>query len=104
MKLTFEDRIGVMKIFFAQIGPDSAATFAANLQDSLNRLAKNSDDFAEHFRKMYADNARINADNERLRGLVKQAEYGDDGYICPWCKAGKHTPTCPAFTPDGDVR
>ncbi len=44
----------------------------------------------------------------RLRALVKDAQWVfDDGY-CPWCKAniepGQHDPSCPAFTPDGEVR
>jgi hypothetical protein len=44
----------------------------------------------------------------RLRGLVKQVEQVDNDFgtlFCPWCGLGpEHKPSCPAFTPDGDVR
>ncbi len=57
---------------------------------------------------------RLEADNERLRSLVKAAEWSD-GYICHHCAGktsnchpksenGRHTPDCPAFTPEGEVR
>lgn len=57
---------------------------------------------------------KLVADNERLRGLVKEAEdMGSDASIadfaCPWCGQGRfgkprHLADCPAFTPEGDVR
>jgi hypothetical protein len=45
----------------------------------------------------------------RLRALIKQAERGwpDEKVAteCPWCGRDiDHTPTCPAFTPEGEVR
>lgn len=53
-------------------------------------------------------------DNARLRTLVKAAEYGNHeetasgaGKFCPWCGASedeRHLTTCPAFTPEGEVR
>ncbi len=50
---------------------------------------------------------RAEADNARLRALVKYAEHcrGYDG-VCPWgeCSAPGHRDGCPAFTPDGTVK
>ena len=53
----------------------------------------------------------LEADNARLRALVKAQEFGskhEAGPFCPWCSAGGdggHThDDCPAFTPSGDVR
>ena len=58
--------------------------------------------------------ALMQADNARLRALIKAAELGTESY-CPWCNAKaiavdhpadrmEHADTCPAFTPDGTVR
>jgi hypothetical protein len=50
--------------------------------------------------------ARLNADNERLRGLVKSLEWAYDGY-CPSCGADQglpHLDDCRVFTPEGDVK
>jgi len=50
--------------------------------------------------------AFLEADNARLRALIKMAERKSDGvsgYDCPWCNEG-HLEGCSAFTPDGDVR
>lgn len=51
------------------------------------------------------------AEIERLRGLIKNAEYTDTGYsagvyTCNWCfeEHPKHAENCPAFTPDGEVK
>lgn len=64
------------------------------------------------------------ADNARLRALIKQAEWkaewSEEGGECPWCEAlqrqlrygngrpvektGKHAADCPAFTPEGEVK
>jgi len=50
---------------------------------------------------------RLIEDNERLRGLVAQAEcVGGDGF-CPWCDVRinhPHEPNCPAFSAPGVVR
>lgn len=52
---------------------------------------------------------RERADNARLRALAKAAEWKDAG-ACPWCWAdrdarhGEHGDSCPAFTPEGEVR
>lgn len=56
------------------------------------------------------------AEIERLRGLIKAAEWsayhetprGDEG-VCPWCEVEKadgtgHDMECPAFVRDGGVR
>jgi ATP/maltotriose-dependent transcriptional regulator MalT len=50
-------------------------------------------------------------DNKRLRALIKAAqwaaEHHDSEGVCPWCERGslrKHADTCPAFTPEGEVR
>lgn len=51
-------------------------------------------------------------DLARLRGLIKRVEWRDlqdhngDGF-CPWCGNGNDEPhfvSCPAFTPDGQVK
>ncbi len=53
---------------------------------------------------------RLQADNARLRGLIKDAERADGyqsyhGVTCPWCKdEERHLRDCPAFTPDGVVK
>lgn len=55
---------------------------------------------------------RVFADNERLRALIKAAEWADQQRgdpWCPWCKANgvtdkKHRADCPTFTPEGEVR
>jgi hypothetical protein len=47
---------------------------------------------------------------ERLRGLLKQAEWAPDGH-CPWCEAWHplgakskgHAATCQAFPPNGQT-
>lgn len=51
---------------------------------------------------------------ERLRGVIKEAEYSglggpphDAGFACPWCQCdekGRHFGDCEAFTRDGDVK
>lgn len=54
----------------------------------------------------------LEAEVERLRSLVKLAEFNDrwrDDYHCPWCgvmqtRAPMHAADCPAFTPGGEVR
>jgi hypothetical protein len=54
---------------------------------------------------------RFAADNQRLRALIKSAEFANraqaitEGW-CPWCDwaEGEHGPNCPAFTPDGKVK
>jgi hypothetical protein len=54
----------------------------------------------------------LKADNERLRALIKDAEWADqtNGYtFCPWCPAERSEgrsdhQKCPAFTPDGCVK
>lgn len=57
--------------------------------------------------------AGLVADNERLRGLLKQVEFEandgccEGGPICPWCgedKGHRHQSSCPAFLPDGQVK
>lgn len=56
---------------------------------------------------------KLEADNARLRALVKDSEWRDNGcggFECAHCEAGfyevmaQHKPDCPAFTPDGVVR
>lgn len=51
------------------------------------------------------------AEVERLRGLIKNAEYTDVGYwasfdACNWCshESPGHDIDCPAFTPEGEVK
>lgn len=49
------------------------------------------------------------ADNERLRALIKaaewKAEWCEAGGACPWCDAiNTHAATCPAFATEGRVR
>jgi hypothetical protein len=51
------------------------------------------------------------ATGDRLRALIKAQEWGSDAHgdpACPWCPALRidhaHLPTCPAFTPEGEVR
>lgn len=59
-----------------------------------------------------AERALLLAEVDRLRALVKEAEFKAEGghwdeAVCPWCDANsfrKHTPQCPAFTENGDVR
>ena len=59
----------------------------------------------------------LEADNARLRALIKGAEWGDGtqgGRWCPWCQSkeerGHYAKTqdcatdCPAFTPEGAVK
>ena len=61
----------------------------------------------------------LEADNARLRALIKQAEYGDHTHYedsCPWCGCvaighrwtkldePPHSDDCPAFTPTGEVK
>lgn len=50
--------------------------------------------------------AEIGRQHARLRGLIKNVEWGVDGDDCPWCHVSTwaHDNSCPAFTPDGDVR
>jgi hypothetical protein len=58
------------------------------------------------------DVPEVRAELERLRAIIKTAEWADgthdvDG--CPWCAGSRddgsvHTPRCPAFTPEGEVR
>jgi len=51
-------------------------------------------------------------ENKRLRGLLKAGEFTDTGYYsgcltCNWCRVENiegHSPDCPAFTPEGEVR
>lgn len=50
---------------------------------------------------------RLEADNARLRALIKASL--DDVDWCPWCKRDatpeiEHTRDCPTFTPSGEVR
>ncbi len=69
---------------------------------------------------------RLDADNARLRGLMRRAEHVECRCMssqetgCPWCSKGGfyfdrnatppkrfgdgHDADCPAFTPDGEVR
>ncbi len=52
------------------------------------------------------------ADNERLRTIIKEAEHKGVGTCCPWCGAhwlpqpdgGDHSLHCRAFTTDGVVK
>ena len=54
------------------------------------------------------------AEVERLRGLIKKAEFvdGDLGAYCPHCigvnnsaySVSGHRDDCPAFTPEGEVK
>lgn len=57
----------------------------------------------------------LEADNARLRALLKDAEWvGVEGgsFACSYCEAGfyggeakaPHKDNCPAFRPDGEVR
>lgn len=51
--------------------------------------------------------AALQADNARLRALVKSAEKGTAAFtMCPWCEmeGGGHFESCPAFTADGVVK
>lgn len=56
--------------------------------------------------------AALEADNARLRALLKEVEtvyYYDESTGCPFCSPGyknitKHHSECPAFTPEGEVR
>lgn len=72
--------------------------------------------------RLLRENARLEDEVRRLRGLVKLLEWGScDGCgnrrVCTECMAynddrdmrtweliGKHKPDCPAFTPDGRVK
>lgn len=69
----------------------------------------------ERERQKEAELAALQADNERLRGLIKECmsrsgirhSFGIDS--CPWCTMGglvedDHDDDCPAFHPDGAVR
>jgi len=52
----------------------------------------------------YRERDAVKKDNERLRELVKGAEWSSG--FCAWCHSGsgKHHDVCDAFTPDGGVR
>ena len=39
------------------------------------------------------------AEVERLQALLRAAEFS-----CPWCRAIPHQSSCPAFTPEGEVK
>ena len=68
--------------------------------------------------KMRKAMLQFQADNERLRALVKEYEWvgaDEDGYaFCQWCleyrddhagkPVGKHSKDCPAFNKNGTVR
>lgn len=48
-------------------------------------------------------------ENKRLRGLLKESEWQDTriGTNCIYCSCDvsqEHTPSCPAFTPEGEVK
>lgn len=72
--------------------------------------------FIEQARDWYeGEHARLEADNERLRKLMKDAEFpaaGNGNHMCPYCNAyfyemlpgALHAVDCPAFTPEGIVR
>lgn len=51
--LTREERVWVMKRFLADVGPDKAAEFVVNLQDSADGLGKNQREYEAHFARMY---------------------------------------------------
>lgn len=48
---------------------------------------------------------RLQADNARLKALIKEAERTPYEHACPWCWAEtEHAHDCPAFTPEGEVK
>ena len=61
--------------------------------------------------------ALLREDNERLRSVIKEAEWGNHrqgGEECPWCEFERprnhsgvksiHASDCPAFSPTGEVK
>ncbi len=74
--------------------------------------------FSEEARVRLAERIKaLEADNERLRGLIKQvegaasSEFGTGAaHNCPWCFYAvgdwrrRHAPECLAFNEDGTVR
>ncbi len=82
----------------------------------MHKLAKNPanyglvlNEIAEKLDEASAGVEAIKADNERLRGLIRQAEYSGGYNECPWCGGADettgHGPSpCLAFTPDGEAR
>lgn len=69
-------------------------------------------DEAAMLRRVAAEIARLESEVERLRGLVKAAEWAgwdpvSEVFICPACEWSRdigHAPDCRAFHPNGDVR
>lgn len=78
----------------------------------LQELTKGAEQMSYDIEDYVRVRDRMNAyrqDNDRLRALIKQAEYHTtdphDCAACPWCDVvAIHKDDCPAFTPDGDVR
>lgn len=64
------------------------------------------DQLNQDLNRLIAEVERLQADNERLRGLVKQAAY--DNLRCPFCGVlydkRYHESNCPAFSAPGVVR
>lgn len=77
----------------------------------LKRRTGNGDDYK--LRDAVIDEVEaLQADNARLRAVIKEAEKSGDrpgAYpTCPWCQSepgdkDRHA-DCPAFTPEGEVR
>ena len=77
----------------------------------LKRRTGNGDDYK--LRDAVIDEVEaLQADNARLRAVIKEAEKSGDrpgAYpMCPWCQSepgdkDRHA-DCPAFTPEGEVR
>lgn len=68
-----------------------------------------SEDEAENI--LVAENERLRAEVERLRGVVKKIEHGDrdsngerECFRCGAKPVDRHDPECDWFTPSGGVR